>query len=309
MDWTEIVIEIAADDIDKAAAIANMAVPYGIYIEDYRTLREETLEIANIDLIDEELLKKDKSRGFIHLYIPEDQNPAEAVSYLSERFNAENIKNEINLSKCKNEDWENNWKEYFKPIKVGKRLLIRPLWIDDYDNSEGRAVLSIEPGLAFGTGGHNTTRLCLEALEKYVFDGASVFDAGCGSGILSIASLLLGADSAIGTDIDSLAVKTARENGKENGFSEPRLTFREGSLADGISGKFDIITANIVADIVMFFLPQAIELMHKKSVFIASGIIAPRKDEVRTAILNSGLCIAEEYCDGDWYCFVCKKQL
>jgi len=106
MNWTEISLEINADDIDKAAAIANMTVPYGIYIEDYRNLEEETWEIANIDLIDEELLKKDRTKGFIHIYIPEDENPSEAVSYLSERLKAENIPNKIDLSVCKNEDWE-----------------------------------------------------------------------------------------------------------------------------------------------------------------------------------------------------------
>ena len=188
MNWTEISLEINADDIDKAAAIANMTVPYGIYIEDYRNLEEETWEIANIDLIDEELLKKDRTKGFIHIYIPEDENPSEAVSYLSERLKAENIPNKIDLSVCKNEDWENNWKEYFKPLKIGDKLLIRPLWIDDYDNSDNRAVLSIEPGLAFGTGGHNTTKLCLEALEKYVKKGSSVLDTGCGSGFKTVAS-------------------------------------------------------------------------------------------------------------------------
>ena len=168
MEWTEVIIEINADDIDIATDIANMVVPYGVYIEDYRTLEEETWEIANIDLIDEELLKKDRTKGYIHIYISPDENPAEAVAFLSERLNENGISNKIDLNKCKNEDWENNWKEFFKPMNVGEKLLIRPLWIDDYENPTGRKVLSIEPGLAFGTGGHDTTRLCLEMCVKYL---------------------------------------------------------------------------------------------------------------------------------------------
>ena len=152
MEWTEVIIEINADDIDVATDIANMVVPYGVYIEDYRNLEEETWEIANIDLIDEELLKKDRTKGYIHIYISPEENPAEAVAFLSERLSESGIANKIDLNKCKNEDWENNWKEFFKPMNVGKKLLIRPLWIDDYENPDGRRVLSIEPGLAFGTG-------------------------------------------------------------------------------------------------------------------------------------------------------------
>ena len=143
MEWTEVIIEINADDIDVATDIANMVVPYGVYIEDYRTLEEETWEIANIDLIDEELLKKDRTKGYIHIYISPDENPAEAVAFLSERLNENKIANKIDLNKCKNEDWENNWKEFFKPMNVGEKLLIRPLWIDDYENPIGRKVLSI----------------------------------------------------------------------------------------------------------------------------------------------------------------------
>lgn len=308
MNWTEISLEINADDIDKAAAVANMTVPYGIYIEDYRNLEEETWEIANIDLIDEELLKKDRTKGFIHIYIPEDENPSEAVSYLSERLKAEDIPNKIDLSVCKNEDWENNWKEYFKPLKIGDKLLIRPLWIDDYDNSDNRAVLSIEPGLAFGTGGHNTTKLCLEALEKYVKKGSSVLDTGCGSGILSIASLLFGAEKAVGVDIDELAVETARENGRVNGFTEPEFTVICGNLADKVTGKFDVVAANIVADVVMMFSSQVGAFMKDDAVFITSGIIAPRADEVKAKLCENGFNIIETRRDGDWYCFVCNRR-
>lgn len=308
MDWTEISIEIAAENIDKAADIANMAVPYGIFIEDYRNLEEETWEVANIDLIDEDLLKKDRNKGVIHLYIPQEENPTESVAFLSERFNCAGINHRIDLSQCKNEDWENNWKEFFKPINVGEKLIIRPLWIDDYENSQNRAVLSIEPGLAFGTGGHNTTRLCLETLEKYITSGCSVLDTGCGSGILAIASLLLGAGTATGVDIDEIAVKTAIANGSVNGFEEPQYKILHGNLTDKVSGKFDVVVANIVADVIMLFSESVGEFMKDSSVFITSGIIATRADEVEKALNRNGFKIIETHKDGYWYCFVCKKQ-
>lgn len=307
MEWTEVIIEINADDIDVATDIANMVVPYGVYIEDYRTLEEETWEIANIDLIDEELLKKDRTKGYIHIYISPDENPAEAVAFLSERLNENKIANKIDLNKCKNEDWENNWKEFFKPMNVGEKLLIRPLWIDDYENPTGRKVLSIEPGLAFGTGGHDTTRLCLEMCEKYLKDGDSVLDTGCGSGILAIACLLLGAKNAVGVDIDELAVKTAIENGKVNGFSEPEYRILEGNLTDKVTGKFDLVVANIVADVIIMFSDFVGDFMNDGAYFIVSGIIAPRADEVKAALKKNNFRIVEENRNGDWLCYVLEK--
>ncbi|MBR0541754.1 MAG: 50S ribosomal protein L11 methyltransferase [Clostridia bacterium] len=308
MEWTEVLIEIDADSIDTAADIANMAVDCGIYIEDYRNLEKETWEIANIDLIDEELLRKDRSKGYIHLYISPEENPSEAVSFLSERLNEAGISHKIDLNKCKNEDWENNWKEFFKPVKVGSKILIRPVWIDGYDNSDGRQILSIEPGLAFGTGGHDTTRLCLEMCEKYLKEGDSVLDTGCGSGILGIASLLLGAKSVVGVDIDELAVKTAVENGKLNGFSEPEYKILHGNLTDKVTGKFDVVLANIVADVIIMFSDFVGDFMKDSSYFIVSGIIAPREEEVKAALKKNHFRIIEENRSGDWLCFVTKRD-
>lgn len=308
MDWIEVLIEVAAEDIDRAADIANMVVPYGIYIEDYRNLEAETWEIANIDLIDEELLGKDRSKGYIHIYIAPEENPQEAVAFLSERFTASAIGHKIDLSACKNEDWENNWKAYFKPMPVGEKLLIQPLWIDEIDNPENRAVLSIEPGLAFGTGGHHTTKLCLETLERYVKAGDAVLDTGCGSGILAIASLLFGAESAVGVDIDELAVKTAVENGKLNGFTEPQYRILQGNLADKVEGLYSVVVANIVADVIMLFAKDVGRFMREDAVFITSGIIDTREAEVQAALRENGFAVTERNEQSGWVCLVCKKQ-
>ncbi len=306
MDWTEIIITVDANDLDKAAAIAQVLVP-GVYIEDYRTLEQEAFEIAGIDLIDEELLQKDRTKGLIHIYISPEDNPAEATAFLTERLAAENIGYALSTNICRNEDWENNWKAYFKPMEIGEKLLIRPLWIDDYD-AKGRAVLSIEPGLAFGSGTHETTRLCLEALEPYIKEDTNMLDVGCGSGILSVASLLLGAKRAVGVDIDALAVKTARENGEVNGFAEPKYTVHLGNLVDKVSGKYEVIAANIVADIIILFSSQVGEFLADGGVFIASGIIAPREPEVLEALNKNGFEIIKRHNKNDWLCFECRKR-
>lgn len=307
MDWTEICVTVDAANTDGAADIASMAAKGGIYIEDYRTLEEETREIAHIDLIDEALLQKDRATARIHLYVSPQESPAEAVAYLDERLTAADIPHTIDTKACKSEDWENNWKAYFHPLPIGRRLLIQPLWRDDAENPENRAVLRLEPGLAFGTGAHQTTKLCLEALETAVTPGCTVLDVGCGSGILAIAARLLGAKSAVGVDIDALAVKTARENGRRNGFSEPDLTFLEGNLADDVTGQYDVVVTNIVADVILLFLRDVGRFLKPGAVFIASGIIDLREPEVQAALSAHGFTVVSRAEDGGWVCLTCKK--
>ncbi len=305
--WTEIAITVSTADIDRAGNIANMVVPYGIYIEDYSALEKETLEIAHIDLIEQSLLEKDRTKGIIHVYVNPHENPLEAVSFIKERLESENIAFEITIADCKTEDWVNNWKQYFHPMPIGKKLLIRPEWEEEYD-ANGRIVLNIEPGLAFGTGSHPTTKLCLETLEKYVKEGSTVLDIGCGSGILSIASLLLGAKSAFGVDIDKLAVKTALENAEKNGFKPPVFNAVNGNLSDKVTGRYSIIAANIVADIIMEFNKEVGNYLEKDGVYITGGIIDSRKDEVIYSFQQNGFEIIENFEEKGWNVFVCKAK-
>lgn len=278
MDWTEVTISVPAKDVDRAGDIAQMVVPYGIYIEDYSNLEQEAWEIAHIDLIDEELLKKDRDKALVHVYISPEENPQEAVAFLSERYRSEGIPHEISTADCAEEDWINNWKKYFKPIPVGEKILIRPTWEDDYD-AAGRLVLNLEPGLAFGTGTHETTRLCMEFLEEFVKPGMDVLDVGCGSGILSVAALLLGAKSAVGVDIDELAVKTAVQNAEMNGV-EDRFTGICGNLTDQVNGQYDIVVANIVADIIISLTGDVERFLKPDAVYLMSGIIDTREADV-----------------------------
>lgn len=304
--WTEIAVTVDTKDIETAGSIANMVVPYGIYIEDYSELENEVMEIAHIDLIEESLLNADRTKGIIHIYVNPHENPLEAVSFIKERLDENGIEYSVKIADCATEDWVNNWKQYFHPMPIGQRLLIRPVWEEEYD-SNGRIVLDIEPGLAFGTGSHPTTKLCLETLEKYIDEGSTVLDIGCGSGILSIASLLLGAKSALGVDIDALAVKTAQANALQNGFDESRFTAIKGNLSDRVDGKFNVIVANIVADIIMEFNTQVGKFLDDGGVYITGGIIESREDEVLYSFAENGFEVIERFDEKGWLVFVVKK--
>ena len=305
--WSEIVITVDTKDIEVAGNIANMVVPYGIYIEDYSDLENEVMEIAHIDLIEESLLEADRTKGLIHVYVNPHENPLEAVSFIEERLKEQNINYQIRIDDCKAEDWVNNWKQYFHPMPIGEKLLIRPTWEDEYD-AKGRKVLHIEPGLAFGTGSHPTTKLCLETLEKYIDENSTVLDIGCGSGILSIASLLFGAKSAFGVDIDSLAVKTAMANAEENGFDESKFKAVKGNLSDKVNGKYSVIVANIVADIIMEFNKEVGKFLEDDGVYITGGIIESREDEVLLSFAQNGFEVKERFEEKGWLVFVVKKQ-
>ncbi len=307
MEWTEIKIKVPLSDTETAEAIANMVVPYGIYVEDYSELEKDALEIAHIDLIDEELVQKDRTVSIIHIYISNEENPFESVQYLKERYNAVGIDCTVETDMVNDKDWADNWKKFFKVTEIGERLTIRPSW-EEYDNKEGRVVLSIDPGAAFGTGTHATTKMCLELLEKYVKDGMNLLDIGSGSGILSIAAGLLGADEAIGVDIDPVAVKVAKENAEINNMSQ-RVTYIEGDLCDKISGKFDIVCANIVADVIISLTDYVDKFMHEDSLFICSGIIDIREDDVLKALSVNGFTVVDECECENWRAFAVRKDI
>ena len=297
-DYIELTLRIPSGDLDAAQAVALMAAPYGIYVEDYTDLEQGAREIAHIDLIDEALLAKDRSRAIIHVYLSAQDHPAEAAAWLSEHLNTAGVPHEIETQSCRSEDWENNWKAYFHPLPVGKKLLIQPAWEPPADPG-GRAVLLLEPGLAFGSGSHATTRLCMQALERAVTPGCDVLDVGCGSGILTIAALLLGAGSAAGVDIDPMAVQNARENAARNGLS---CAFIQGDLATGVTGQFDVIVSNIVADAIILLSKQIPRHLKPAGVWISSGIIDTREGDVLEALKAGGFTLLNRQEEDGWVC-------
>ncbi len=307
MDWTDIVIKISSKDADTVAAIAQMVVSRGIYIEDYSTFDSDIEQFGPTEVIDSELLAKDKSIALVHVYISPEENPAEAVSFLTARMDAENIPYSVDTGNVREEDWANNWKQYFKPMKVGEKLLLCPTWeLDNLPNDcDDRTKLIIDPGMAFGSGQHETTKLCMELIEKYITKDTKVLDVGTGSGILGIAALLLGADDVTGVDIDALSVKVAKENAEINGVGD-RFNVTCGNLADDISGKYDMITANIVADIILMLMPDAKKLLSDDGIFIMSGIIDMRYDDVKKGLDEHGFQMIEVKNERGWCAITAK---
>lgn len=299
-------VEVSSKDIERACDIAHMAVPYGFYVEDYRDMEKQILEITHTNLIDEALLQKDRTKAFLHLYINPRENPAEAVEFLSSRYKNEQIPHSISISSCEEDDWLNSWKQYFFPIPIGDKLLIRPTWREQYD-AGNRKVLSIDPGAAFGTGSHETTRLCLEMIEIYLKPDHTVLDIGCGSGILSIAGALLGAREVVGIDIDQMAVKIAKENIKINNVSN-KVEIIQGNLINKINKKYDIIIANIAADAIISLNGSVGSLLHSGSVYIMSGIINTRLHEVMESLDSRFRILRQEEQNG-WICIAANKDM
>ncbi len=306
MNWTEIKIKVASSEIDRVAAIANMSVPYGIYIEDYSDLIEQSWEIAHVDLIERELLEKDRSSAVVHIYISEEDNAVEAAEYVKELLLADKIEFEIITELVNDSSWADGWKKFFKCTEIGDRLVIRPSW-EEYENTDNRVVLSIDPGAAFGTGTHATTSLCLGILEKYVSKDSTILDIGCGSGILSIAGVLLGAEKAVGVDIDAQSVRVAKENAEINNVSD-KTEYLVGDLADKVSGKYSIVCANIVADVILKLLENVADFMDDSAVLITSGIINIRREDVVDGFARFGFKITEEHSKDNWHAFVCRKE-
>lgn len=307
MNWTDIQIQIDTKEVETASAICQMVVPYGIYIEDYSDLKEQVLEIAHIDLIDEELLAKQRDVAIIHIYVNENVSPAEAISFLTYRFEEEKIAFSVSTAQMQEEDWAFGWKKYYHPMEIGQKLVICPSW-EDYDNKQGRAVLKLDPGMAFGTGTHETTRLCLTLLEEYLHEGDSMLDVGCGSGILAIAGVLLGAKEALGVDIDPMSVKVAKENAQLNATGE-KATFLCGDLTQSISPRpFQVICANIVADVIIRLSKDLLPYLAQGGTFLASGIIDDRADEVIEKLTLIGLRVVQRRDESGWVALACQRE-
>ncbi len=306
MQWTELTVKVNHKDMDVASDIVSFAAEGGIYVEDYSSLEDDVLELVPHGMIDEELLNKDRESVLIHIYIKPESNPVEVKAFVDERLDSANIDHETDLMLKEEDEWLNNWRQYYKPIEVGENLLIQPVFKDEVKDTT-RTVIKIEPGLAFGTGNHESTRLCLEAVEKYTKPGMRVLDVGCGSGILGIASTLLGAEEAYGVDIDATAVRIANENAELNNVVG-KFTAECGDLTEHAKGKFNLVLANIVADVIISLTENIKTYMAEDATFVMSGIIDTREDDVLAALQKNGFEIIERKPDNGWVCLVAKSR-
>ena len=304
MEWTDISITVPRRYADTAEAVATMVANGGIYIEDYADLEQQAWEIAHVDLIEQELLDKPRDVVIVHMYLAPDENPAEVLPLFRQRLDDAGVEYTLNTEGVEQEDWQNAWKQYYHAMDIGRRLAIVPGW-EEYDTD--RTVITMDPGMAFGTGTHETTSLCLETLDELVQGGERMLDIGTGSGILAIAALKLGAKEAEGVDIDPMCVRTAGENAQRNGVAE-RLTVLVGDLSDKASGVYDIITANIVAAAILSLATAVPALMAPGAKFIASGIIDERRDEVLDGLKAAGLRPVQVKEKRGWVCIICEKE-
>ena len=295
-EWTQVKVTVKLERLDDLVAIMSM-VSNNLQIEDYSDI---DLKTCYGDLIDESILNADKTIASVSVYLPAERSVAECIAFLRERFADADLEDaKLELVGVNEEDWANSWKAYYKPIKIGERLVIVPAW-EKYTPAEGELIVRMDPGMAFGTGTHETTRLVIKLLEAYTKEGCRMLDVGTGSGILAICASKLGAGECRAYDIDPMAVRVANENINDSGLSN--ITCEVSDLLRQVdkSKPYDLICANIVADIIIRMTPDVGELMHKDTVLLASGIIMERSDDVVECFEKYGFRIVERLEENGW---------
>ena len=316
MAWLEITLSTLPDTIDEVAARLTAGGFADLILEDQNQF-EEFLEEnqAYWDYIDEKLQEKLQDLSCIKLYLEqEDEAGMTRLTQLTEQLRKSGLGPlEMTVTALPEQDWAEGWKENYPPQPVGERLVVLPYW--NSEETDGRLPIILDPGLTFGTGAHPSTQMVMEFMEQAVKPGSSCLDLGSGSGILSICALRLGAESAIGVDIDPKAENIARENAAYNGFAAPEFTALTGNvtadrkLMEQLSAKYyDIVLVNIVADVIISLSPVLPHFLTENSTLICSGILNTRLNDVLAAIKQAGLTVTAIYEKEDWRCITAKKE-
>ena len=304
--WIQIKATAENKYLDDICAVMSM-IDAALMIEDYSDV-ERDLDGVYGDLIDEELLARDRTTVSVSVYIPEIKNPAESEGFINERFAALEVPATVEIIGVHESDWADSWKQYYKPIKTGKKIVIVPVW-EKYDAEDGEITVLMDPGMAFGTGTHETTRLCATLLEKHQNAGDKMLDVGCGSGILAICAAKLGASRCFACDIDENAVRIAKENTEIN--ETPNVKVGASDLlkqAEKVEGGYDICCANIVADIIIRLAPDIGDFIAPEGKIIVSGIITERADETLEALAAHGWTLIDSMRENGWFAGVLKKN-
>ena len=301
--WTQIKIDCDIIDLDTVCAIAGM-VDNGLMIEDYSDVREGVNAIYG-ELLDEEILEKDPEKAAVSVFLAETRSVPEAIAFLRDRLRIAEIDATVGAVGVKESDWADNWKKYYKPVHIGNRIVVVPAW-EEYTSAENEIIVRMDPGMAFGTGTHETTRLCATFVEKYLKAGTRVLDVGTGSGILAIIAAKLGATEIDAFDIDANAVGAAQRNCNDNGVG-----FIKCGVSDLIAeakGEYDFVCANIVADIIIRMAPDVGAHMKNGGLLVVSGIIERQAEDVKAALIAGGLTLIDSLEENDWNSFVFTKQ-
>ena len=307
MQWIEVSVPAESGEIDALCDRLAELGAGGMVVEDeqdFKRFLEQNHQYW--DYVDESLESQFRGVSRVKFYLADDADGRAQLDAIRAGLNRE-----LTTAVVRDEDWENNWRQYYVPIEIGEKLVVVPEWLEAPE--DGRIPLRLDPGLIFGTGSHATTRMCLAALERVSAPGRRVLDLGCGSGILAIGALLLGCDSAVGCDIDPKAPEVAEANAALNGIGPDRFKVYAGDvLSDAgmrrsLGSAYEIVAANIVADVIIPLSSIAGDFLAPGGVFLCSGIIEGRQDEVAAALQQSGFEILQHFSEEEWHCFLTRK--
>ncbi len=305
-EWTQIRVTVPLSELDDLVAVMSM-INNNLMIEDYSDI-DVNLKTCYGDLIDENILTADKTVASVSVFVPSDRSYMDDMADIRQRMETVGLHGQIEIVGVNEEDWANSWKQYYKPLKVGNRIVICPAW-ESYTPTGDELLIRMDPGMAFGTGTHETTRLVIRLLETYITPDCRMLDVGTGTGILAICAKRLGADLCRAYDIDPTAVRVARENIADSGLAN--VTCDQSDLLRQVSlegGKYDVICANIVADIIIRMTPDVGQYLADGGVILASGIIVERSNDVIAAFEAQGFEVVEKLVDNDWCGLAVKKR-
>ncbi len=316
MKWRKVSLVTTTEAVDLISCLFDELGFEGIQIEDHVPLTEEERKSMYIDIVPD--LGADDGKAVISSYVEMERDVEEMTKAINEGLDELELfvdlgERLLTFDETDDQDWINNWKAYFKPFRVTDDIVIKPTWETLDEVKEGDIIVDIDPGTAFGTGSHETTKLVIQGMEEYLHEDTELLDIGCGSGILSIIGLKLGAKHAVGTDIDPIAVEVAKENVAVNHIHAGKFDVYEGNIMDDevLQGKvglgvYDVVVANILADVIIPLSAHVSKFMKKDGIFISSGIIDIKKDEVEAALIQNGFEIVKITQMGDWFSFHAK---
>lgn len=312
MNWIEIKVVVKREDEDLVTGILYSLGAGGLSIEDAQDIIDIQKNEKDWEIMDIDVSEKDLTTIIINAYFQDNEDYKDIITRARKAIEENAIEEygrplgTIQTKEIDEKDWSESWKKYYKPVEIGERIVIKPTW-EEYENKDKRLIVEIDPGMAFGTGTHETTYMCTEILEEYIKKDDIVYDIGVGSGILSIIAARLGAARVVGVDIDPVCIKVSNENIGLNGV-EDKVSVKKGDLLDVISGKADIIVSNILAEIIVKMVPDVMKHLKDEGILITSGIILDKEELVKDSLEQNGFEILDIKRDGEWVAITSKRR-